>query len=101
MDLQNWVLQVLDHSINLDEAVLQQVQELDEKYKDIELTKKKDTQIIESDIAGFNVLLNACKPAILETKPLMRLNVVQETFGTGDTIDTVYEKQKKTRGILY
>ncbi|KAJ3262313.1 hypothetical protein HK103_002727 [Boothiomyces macroporosus] len=99
LDLQNWVLQVLDHSINLDEAVLQQVQELDEKYKDIELTKKKETQIIESDIAGFNVLLNACKPAILETKPLMRLNVVQETFGTGDTIDTVYEKQKKTREI--
>ncbi|KAJ3325108.1 hypothetical protein HDV06_004864 [Boothiomyces sp. JEL0866] len=99
LDLQNWVLEVLDHSINLDESVLQQVQELDEKYKDVELTKKKETQIIESDIAGFNVLLNACKPAILETKPLMRLNVVQETFGTGDTIDSAYEKQKKTRVV--
>ncbi|KAJ3276786.1 Ribonuclease P protein subunit p21 [Terramyces sp. JEL0728] len=99
LDLQTWVVDVLDHSINLDEKVIQQVQELDEKYRDVELTKKKDTQIIESDIAGFNVLLNACKPAILETKPLMRLNVVQETFGTGDTIDSAYEKQKKSKEL--
>ena len=60
----------------LDPKVLEAVRELDEKHGDI-LRKPKET-VLEADISGFNVLLNACKPSILETRPQMRLNVVKE-----------------------
>jgi hypothetical protein len=53
---------------------LDSVRDLDEKFGDYD--KKEATP--ETDITGFSVLLNACKPAILETRPPMRLNVVRE-----------------------
>ena len=35
------------------------------------------------DITGFNVLLNACKPAMLEARPPMKLNVVRDAGRNG------------------
>ena len=64
----------MDQSILLDQKILDGVRDLDEKYGDYE---KKEVAP-ETDITGFSVLLNACKPSILETRPPMRLNVVRE-----------------------
>jgi hypothetical protein len=75
LDLQNWVTNVLDNSITLDQKVLDAVRDLDEKYGE---NRRPKEQPIETDISGFNVLLNACKPTILETRPPMRLNVIRE-----------------------
>jgi hypothetical protein len=75
LDLQNWVTNVLDNSITLDQKILDSVRDLDEKYGE---NRRPKEQPIETDISGFNVLLNACKPTILETRPPMRLNVIRE-----------------------
>ncbi|KAI8902648.1 hypothetical protein BC833DRAFT_572791 [Globomyces pollinis-pini] len=79
-DLTSWVVNVLDHSIKLDPVILEQVKDLDEKHG--ESSVKKQVGVVDNDISGFNVLLNACKPSILESKPAMRLNVVKEMVGS-------------------
>jgi hypothetical protein len=75
--LQSWVVNVLDAAVLMDPLILQQVCELDEKAG-IDPQKLKGPPIPETDVSGFNVLLNACKPAILEARPPMKLNVVKE-----------------------
>jgi hypothetical protein len=76
-DLQNWVKDVLDNSINLDPKVLQAVNEMDEKYG-VERPKKEMQLGTDVDTTGFNILLNACKPTILEAKPPMKLSMPVE-----------------------
>lgn len=63
--------------------MLEHVRQMDEKYGDF--FKKT---VIETDISGFNVLLNACKPTILEARPPMRLNVVKEMEKQNDSKPT-------------
>ena len=70
-------MDVLENSILMDPEILQQVNEMDEKAG-VDPQKQKGPPIPEIDITGFNVLLNACKPAILEARPPMKLNVVKE-----------------------
>ena len=84
-DLQKWVHEVLDKSIKLDPEVLSEVNRLaeaeDERNKDSGQPKRvaKDVSVLDRvDVSGFDVLLNACKPSILEAKPPVRLNVVHE-----------------------
>eukprot|EP00842_Homolaphlyctis_polyrhiza_P000232 jgi/Hompol1/1209/HPOL_000324-RA len=94
-DLQKWVTEVLDNSINLDPDVLAEVNKLAEaaaerpkstqqvqsgqQGQQHQKPTSKDLSVLERvDISGFDVLLNACKPSILEAKPPVRLNVVHE-----------------------
>lgn len=56
--------------------MLAQVTEMDEKAGDI---RSKTIQVQDADITGFNVLLNACKPAIFEARPPIKLNVVRDS----------------------
>jgi hypothetical protein len=87
MDLQHWVTEVLDNSICVDSSILESVKDIDIKYDE---TRRPKEQSIETDISGFNVLLNACKPTILETRPPIRLNVVKEIGkGVDKTIDSL------------
>ena len=95
-DLQSWVVNVLDNSINLDPIVLAQVAEMDEKAGD-NGQKPKAPPIPDTDVSGFNVLLNACKPAILEARPPMKLNVVKD-ISKGDSIPQhASEKRQKNK----
>ncbi|KAJ3355283.1 hypothetical protein HDU91_005684 [Kappamyces sp. JEL0680] len=93
-DLQCWVQNVLEQSIILDPDVLAQVAEMDERAGDV----RRDKPIMnnEADISGFNVLLNACKPAILEARPPMKLNVVKEvTRGNYPAGNSDFKKHDK------
>jgi hypothetical protein len=55
------------------------------------------------DITGFNVLLNACKPAMLEARPPMKLNVVKDTNRNGNTVNVpenpVVKNPRADKGI--
>ncbi|KAI8927783.1 hypothetical protein BC831DRAFT_451051 [Entophlyctis helioformis] len=109
-DLQRWVTDVLDNSINLDPEILAEVNKMEIAANERPKTgaagsapgggpapsgggagggsgapgqparpTQKDLSVLERvDISGFDVLLNACKPSILEAKPPVRLNVVHE-----------------------
>lgn len=89
-------MNILDNSINLDPAVLAQVAEMDEKAGDSG-QKPKPPPIPDTDVSGFNVLLNACKPAILEARPPMKLNVVKD-ISKGDSIPKhASEMKQKSR----
>ena len=47
------------------------------------------------DIGGLDVLLNACKPTLLDSKPPIRLNVVQEM----NPPEALVKNLKKTLGV--
>jgi hypothetical protein len=79
--LQSWVTNTLDRSIPLNPDILAQVQELDSKST-YQIPPKPPIEPV--DITGFNVLLNACKPAMLEARPPMKLNVVKDTNRNGN-----------------
>lgn len=64
-----------------------------------------------TDVGGLDVLLNACKPTLLDAKPPIRLNVVQEANPPealvknlqktlGVKISDVHENGKKTMRYL-
>ena len=97
-DLQSWVTDVLENSIPMDPAIIQLVNEMDEKAGVV----PSNPIIPEIDITGFNVLLNACKPAILEARPPMKLNVVKEVGRSGSLSipqhpDTQSRKNKNSK----
>ncbi len=98
--MQHWVINTLDNSINLDPAVLAQVAELDDKAG---CGKKENNSLSDVDISGFHVLLNACKPAILEARPPMKLNVVKEVtrgLGVGGLVTIPDKKKKKNQSTI-
>ncbi|KAJ8324145.1 hypothetical protein O5D80_007351 [Batrachochytrium dendrobatidis] len=96
-DLQKWVVDVIDNSVNLDPDILAEVNRMSElaaaamtpgtekhavtgsqQIKSLQPTAKALLALEKVDTSGFDVLLNACKPSILEAKPPVRLNVVHE-----------------------
>nr|KAJ3419664.1 hypothetical protein HK105_006687 [Polyrhizophydium stewartii] len=99
-DLQKWVTDILDNSIMLDPDVLAEVNKIPENAgangdrpkttQQAQRPTNKDLSVLERvDISGFDVLLNACKPSILEAKPPVRLNVVHEINPPDTLVNTL------------
>ncbi|KAH6572433.1 hypothetical protein BASA62_003372 [Batrachochytrium salamandrivorans] len=90
VDLQKWVADVIDSSVNLDPKILSEANSMTETGPAGEQPKpnsqsqrltalaKEFSALERVDTSGFDVLLNACKPTILEAKPPVRLNVIHE-----------------------
>lgn len=85
LELQGWVTEVLDNSMKLDPQVLEHVKTLGPQGGAGETAAYEQTLLAleRVDISGFNVLLNACKPSILEAKPPVRLNVMNDAMPGG------------------
>ena len=48
-----------------------------------------------TDVGGLDVLLNACKPTLLDSKPPIRLNVIQEA----NPPEALVKNLQKTLGV--
>ncbi|KAI8915692.1 hypothetical protein EDD86DRAFT_186390 [Gorgonomyces haynaldii] len=105
LDLQRWVTDVFENSLQLDKDILESVRKLGNNQERVTSEYEEALMALERvDITGFNVLLNACKPSILEAKPPVRLNVVHDGRPDLEQRVTVSrtppKKEKKNKIVL-
>lgn len=70
-ELQNWAKNYLDKPVEL-------IPDIDPDNPDPDRVFSVPAHEMV-DVGGLDVLLNACKPTLLDAKPPIRLNVVQES----------------------
>ncbi len=87
LELQEWATTVLDKPVKL-------IEDLDPDHPDSDRPFAVSTHEAV-DIGGLDVLLNACKPTLLDSKPPIRLNVVQEM----NPPEALVKNLKKTLGV--
>ena len=87
LELQEWATAVLDKPVQL-------IEDLDPDHPDSD--RPFAVSMHEAvDIGGLDVLLNACKQTLLDSKPPIRLNVVQEM----NPPEALVKNLKKTLGV--
>jgi hypothetical protein len=86
-DLQLWATDTLEAAYKIDPEVLEQVRKLEEadiNYEKSEDSYKEALLALERvDVNGFNVLLNASKPYILDSNPTVKLQLMTEASISG------------------
>ena len=87
LELKEWATAVLDKPVQLIEDL-----DLDRPDPDRPFAVSTHEAV---DIGGLDVLLNACKPTLLDSKPPIRLNVVQEM----NPPEALVKNLKKTLGV--
>ena len=98
IELQTWALEVLGKPVQLIEDI-----DPDKPDPDRPLSLLPHEIV---DVGGIDVLLNACKPTLLDTKAPIRLNVVQESNPSSNLLKGIQKnmgiqiKTPKSRGNL-
>lgn len=87
MELQEWAKSTLDEPVRL-------IDDLDPDHPDPDRCFQVPSHELV-DIGGLDVLLNACKPTLLDAKPPIRLNVIQES----NPPEALVKNLKKTLGV--
>ena len=87
LELQEWATEALDSPVKL-------IDDLEPDHPDPDRCYQVPAHEVV-DIGGLDVLLNACKPTLLDAKPPIRLNVIQES----NPPEALVKNLKKTLGV--